>query len=297
MNTPFDQIIEPREISFDGFPVARSLPRIGLRSVGPWVFFDHMGPYDFPAGGGMDVLPHPHINLATVTYLFDGGIMHRDSLGNARLISPGAINLMNAGRGIAHSERSPDDLRSAGHRVHGLQLWHALPMGSEDAQPTFHHYPADAIPRIRTHGLEIRVLMGAAYGHASPVKDLAGARYLEYRWDGPVTTVVPDFPGERALYSVEGSVTVNGSPLQPRRLALLKPGSVVLAAGEPGRLVLIGGEPMGKRYMWWNFVSSSKSRIERAMAEWKSDAFAPVAGDPGPRVPLPESDNYSFMKD
>ncbi len=297
MSNPYQNLIEPRRISFDGFPVARYLPRVGVRSVGPWVFFDHMGPFDFPAGGGMDVPPHPHIDLATVTYLFEGAILHRDTLGNRQLIEPGAINLMTAGKGIAHSERSPDDLRNAGHRVHGLQLWHALPAETEGCEPAFDHYPEEDIPSVRTHGVEIRVLMGTAYGRISPVKDLAGALYLEYRMDGESSMIIPALADERAMYLIDGTLSVDGVELPVGRLALLEPGSRIVQSGGPCRFVIIGGKSLGRRYMWWNFVSSKRENIEAAMEEWKNGSYPAVVDDPGPPVPLPESDSYSFMKD
>jgi redox-sensitive bicupin YhaK (pirin superfamily) len=189
-----------------------------------------MGPFDFPAGGGMDVPPHPHIDLATVTYLFEGAILHRDTLGNRQLIEPGAINLMTAGKGIAHSERSPDDLRNAGHRVHGLQLWHALPAETEGCEPAFDHYPEEDIPSVRTHGVEIRVLMGTAYGRISPVKDLAGALYLEYRMDGESSMIIPALADERAMYLIDGFKANHPRPIRedPRLINSINSGFIFI---------------------------------------------------------------------
>ncbi len=290
-------IIEPREIQFDGFPVARSLPRIGINSVGPWLFFDHMGPHDFKAGQGLDVPPHPHINLATVTYLFEGEIIHRDSIGNVQSIAPGAINLMVAGRGIAHSERSPHALRQSGHRVHGLQLWHGLPTEHEETTASFHHYPIEEIPAITQNGVQKRLLIGEAFGLKSPVQTFAQTLYAEYRLQAGQSADVPQGVDELAIYAVDTEVRVDHENLPPRRLALLPAQSRRIHAQNTTRVVFIGGQPLSKRYMWWNFVSSKKERIQKAMDDWKQGLFGAVHDDIGTPAPMPESDSYALMSD
>jgi redox-sensitive bicupin YhaK (pirin superfamily) len=289
--------IEPRGIQFDGFPVARLLPRIGLKSVGPWLFFDHMGPHAFEAGQGLDVIPHPHINLATVTYLFEGEIRHRDSVGNVQNITPGAINLMIAGSGIAHSERSPDAVRQSGHTVHGLQLWHGLPEDQEEVAASFHHYPADAIPATTEDGVSIRLLMGDAFGLRSPVRTFARTLFAEYHLRSGQSAAVPDVVPELAVYAVDSALRVDDDVLPPRRLALLTAGNHQLYAEDQTRVVVIGGQSLGTRYMWWNFVSSRKARIHQAMEDWKLNRFGAVCDDSGTPAPLPASDSYALMAD
>ena len=289
--------IEPRGIQFDGFPVARLLPRIGLKSVGPWLFFDHMGPHAFGVGQGLNVIPHPHINLATVTYLFEGEIRHRDSVGNVQRITPGAINLMVAGSGIAHSERSPDDVRRSGHTVHGLQLWHGLPEDQEEVAASFHHYPADAIPTTTEDGVSIRLLIGDAFGLRSPVRTFARTLFAEYHLRSGQSAAVPDDVPERAVYAVDSALRVDDDVLPPGRLALLTAGSHQLYAEDQTRAVVIGGQSLGTRYMWWNFVSSRKERIHQAMEDWKLNRFGAVYDDSATPAPLPASDSYALMAD
>ena len=290
-------IIEPRKIQFDGFPVARLLPRIGLNSLGPWLFFDHMGPHDFEAGQGLDVPPHPHINLATVTYLFEGEIIHRDSIGNVQRITPGAINLMVAGKGIAHSERSPEALRQGSHSVHGLQLWHALPVEHEETAASFHHYPADNIPAITQLGVQKRLLIGEAFGIKSPVKTFSQTLYAEYCLQAGQSTAVPKGVEELAVYAVDAMLRVDDEILPARRLAILTSNSCQIHADNTTKVVFIGGLPLGKRYMWWNFVSSRKERIQKAINDWKRKRFANVYDDNGIPAHLPETDSYSLMSD
>jgi redox-sensitive bicupin YhaK (pirin superfamily) len=289
------EIVEPRSIEIDGFPVLRSLPRRGIRSVGPWVFFDHMGPHSFKAGEGMDVPPHPHINLATVTYLFEGKITHRDSEGNIQDIEPGAINLMVAGRGIAHSERSPE--RDKESKIEGLQLWHALPESYEETEPDFYHYPAEAIPVIHKDGVDIRVMIGEAFSASSPVLSFCSTLYAELEFVQTKSIALPEDIQEQALYCLKGEASVAGAKLPQNRLVLLERDRAhKIQAGAGTKIVIIGGEPLGKRFMWWNFVSSRKERIEKAMSDWKSNTFKEVVDDSGPSVPLPETDGFSFMK-
>ena len=297
MTEAIRHIIEPRKIQFDGFPVARSLPRIGLNGVGPWLFFDHMGPHDFEAGQGLDVPPHPHINLATVTYLFEGEIIHRDSIGNVQSITPGAINLMVAGMGIAHSERSPNALRQSSHSVHGLQLWHALPAEQEETTASFHHYPVEDIPAINQNGVQKRLLIGEAFGLKSPVQTYEQTLYAEYHLKSGQSAAVPEGVEELAVYAVDSKLMVDNEILPPRRLALLPAQSHQIHAENSTRVVFIGGQPLSKRYMWWNFVSSRKERIHKAIDDWKQGYFDAVYDDHGTPAPMPESDSYSLMSD
>lgn len=290
-------IIDPRRIQFGGFPVSRLLPRIGVNCVGPWLFFDHMGPHDFEAGQGLDVPPHPHINLATVTYLFEGEILHKDSIGNVQSITPGAINLMIAGAGIAHSERSPDELRQYSHSVHGIQLWHGLPEEHEEATASFHHYPVEDLPSMTLNGVHIRLLIGEAFGLKSPVRTFTQTLYAEYHFCAGQSAAVPEDVEKLAVYAVNSSLKVDDEILEPRRLALLAAGNHQIYAANHTRAVFIGGQSVGKRYMWWNFVSSRKERIQMAMNDWKQGHFGAVYGDNGAPAPLPESDSYSLMSD
>ncbi|MGD9260416.1 MAG: pirin family protein, partial [Desulfobacterales bacterium] len=205
--------IEPRRIQFDGFPVARLLPRMGLNGVGPWLFFDHMGPHEFEVGQGLDVPPHPHINLATVTYLFEGEILHKDSIGNVQSITPGAINLMIAGAGIAHSERGPDALRQYSHSVHGLQLWHGLPEEHEEVTASFHHYPVEDLPSTTLNGVPIRLLIGEAFGLKSPVRTFSQTLYAEYHLSAGQSAAVPEDVEELAVYAVDSKLKVDNEIL------------------------------------------------------------------------------------
>lgn len=297
MTKAIKYIIEPRKIQFEGFPVARSLPRISLNSIGPWLFFDHMGPHDFEAGQGLDVPPHPHINLATVTYLFDGEIIHRDSIGNVLSITPGAINLMVAGRGIAHSERSPDILRQDRHSVHGLQLWHALPEEQEETVASFHHYPMEEIPAITQNEVQKRLLIGEAFGQKSPVKTFTQTLFAEYFLQTGQSATIPKGVEELAVYALDSKLRVNNEILPPRCLAMLTAQSRQIHADNATRVVFIGGLPLGKRYMWWNFVSSKKERIQKAINDWKRKRFGDVYDDNGTPAYLPETDSYSLMSD
>jgi redox-sensitive bicupin YhaK (pirin superfamily) len=271
-----------------GFVVRRLLPQARQRSVGPFIFFDHFGPSEELPGESHDVRPHPHIGLATVTYLFDGAMMHRDSLGSQQLIEPGAINWMTAGRGIVHSERRPDHLRDARYMNHGLQLWTALPLAHEEAEPSFSHTPADAIPECSVGDGRVRVLVGEAFGERSPVPSLSPALYLDLWLPAGGRIELPPLAQEQALYPVQGGVEVDGQPLPEKTMALLQPGqpaTVFAAAG--ARLVLVGGEPLdAPRHLWWNFVSSRKDRILQASADWEAMRMGTVPGDPE-FIPLP----------
>ena len=286
----FVTIIEGRTRDLGGFSVGRVLPSAARRLVGPFVFFDHMGPAAFEPGQGIDVRPHPHINLATVTYLFEGEIVHRDSLGSLQAIRPGAINWMTAGKGIVHSERTGPELRKAGSRLHGLQLWVALPRAKEETDPDFRHYPAAALPEMRKGGARVRVLAGTAYGAASPVQTLSPLFYVEAMIPAGGELPLPEEHPERAAYVVEGTISCGEALVGPARMAFFAPGPTPpLRAVSPARVALIGGAPLdGERHIWWNFVSSSRERIERAKRDWKEGRFVPVPGETE-FIPLPES--------
>jgi redox-sensitive bicupin YhaK (pirin superfamily) len=271
-----------------GFLVRRLLPAARQRSVGPFIFFDHFGPSDELPGTSHDVRPHPHIGLATVTYLFEGAMMHRDSLGTAQRIEPGAINWMTAGRGIVHSERKPDDLRDQRYRNHGLQLWTALPLAQEEVAPSFSHTPADAIPECSVGDARVRVLVGEAFDARSPVPALAPTLYLDIWLPAGGRMELPPLAAQQALYAVESAVEVDGEPLPQGLLAVLAPQQPATVFASTGaRLVVIGGAPLdAPRHLWWNFVSSRKERILQASADWEAMRMGTVSGDPE-FIPLP----------
>jgi redox-sensitive bicupin YhaK (pirin superfamily) len=271
-----------------GFRVRRILPAAARQSVGPFLFFDHMGPVEAEPGARHDVRPHPHIGLATVTYLFEGAIMHRDSLGTVQRIEPGAINWMTAGSGIVHSERTPEDLLGTRRRTHGLQLWAALPREHEEAAPMFSHTPAADIPEVRFEGGALRVLVGSAFGHTSPVPTFSQTLYLDVKLDAGRAMELDRLPEETAVYPVEGDIAIDGELVPAHTMAMLEFGAAVRVSSEAGaRFVVIGGAALdGKRFIYWNFVSSSRERIERAASEWEQDRYAPVPGD-SERIPLP----------
>ena len=280
-------LIQPRDKDLGGFSVRRVLPTAKRKMVGPWIFFDHMGPADFPAGSGINVRPHPHINLATVTYLFEGEILHRDSLGSLQAIRPGDINLMVAGRGIVHSERERPEVNAVDHRLHGLQLWLALPEADEEIEPDFIHYPSDTIPALSVDGVPLRVMMGSAYGVTSPVKTFADTLYIEADLKAGQSLVLPNAP-ERALYAAHGSVQIGATALDEHAMAVLKASDgVTVKASTNARIALIGGEALGPRFIEWNFVSSRKERIEAAKADWRGGRFPKVPGDEDEFIPLP----------
>jgi redox-sensitive bicupin YhaK (pirin superfamily) len=283
-------IIESRTRDLGGFSVGRVLPSARRRLVGPFIFFDHFGPVAFEPGQGMDVRPHPHINLATVTYLFEGEIVHRDSLGSLQAIRPGAINWMTAGSGIVHSERTGPELRKAGSRLHGLQLWVALPQAREEAEPDFRHYPAAGMPEMRMGDAQVRVLAGTAYGAASPVQTLSPLFYVEAMIPAGGELPLPEEHPERAAYVVEGAVRCGDERIESRHMAVFAPGPTPpLRAESAARVALVGGAPLdGERHIWWNFVSSSRDRVERAKRDWKEGRFAPVPGETE-FIPLPDS--------
>jgi redox-sensitive bicupin YhaK (pirin superfamily) len=286
-------MLEPRDRDLgDGFVVRRLLPAAKQRAVGPFLFFDHFGPTSLAPGRGLDVRPHPHINLATVTYLFDGEILHRDSLGSVQAIRPGDINWMTAGRGIVHSERTPPALRTAGPSVHGLQLWVGLPREHEEAPPAFHHHPGATLPTLRDGGVEIRVLVGEAFGLRSPVVTFSRLVYLDVKLAAGATIELPDDEGVRGAYLVEGRVAAGGQCFEPAHMLVLRPGRRAhLRADAPSRLVLVGGDPLAEpRHMWWNYVSSSEARIEQAKRDWRERR-----GDPAGPFPLVPGDETEFI--
>lgn len=274
----------------DGFSVRRALPHGRRQMVGPFIFFDQMGPVQFIAGQGLDVRPHPHIGLATVTYLFDGRVMHRDSEGNALEITPGAMNLMTAGRGIAHSERSPASARQGSERMFGIQSWIALPEAHEETAPSFQHFDAASLPLIEDGGLRARVIAGSAFGKRSPVGMLSDWLYAEVVLDAEARAPLDPDQEERAVYVAEGEVDIAGDTFEGPRLLVLRPGDrITVRALRRARLMFLGGAALeGPRYIWWNFVSSRRERIEQAKEDWKLGRFAPVPNETE-FIPLPQS--------
>ena len=287
-NDSIIHILKPKTKDLGGFSVQRLLPTAKQKMVGPWIFFDHMGPADFPAGKGINVRPHPHINLATVTYLFEGEIWHRDSLGSSEPILPGDVNLMVAGKGIVHSERERDAVHNQAHRLNGLQLWMALPEADEEIEPAFYHYDSQTIPKTEVDGIGVRVLMGEAYGISSPVKTYAETLYIEAAMSKGQTLLLPQAE-ERGLYVVEGQIKINDTLLDQFNMAVLTSvESTIKATQDNSKIALIGGEQLGKRFIDWNFVSSRKERIEQAKDDWRHQRFDKVPGDEEEFIPLPE---------
>jgi redox-sensitive bicupin YhaK (pirin superfamily) len=273
----------------DGFSVRRALPHGKRQMVGPFIFFDQMGPVQFIAGQGLDVRPHPHIGLATVTYLFDGRVMHRDSEGNALEITPGAMNLMTAGRGIAHSERSPASARQGTEGMSGIQSWIALPQAHEETAPSFQHFDAASLPLIEDGGVKARVIAGSAFGRTSPVGMLSQWLYAEVVLAAGASAPLDPDQEERAIYVAEGEVDIAGDRFEGPRLLVFRPGDrITVRALRRARLMFLGGAALeGPRYIWWNFVSSRKERIEQAKEDWKTRRFAPVPNETE-FIPLPE---------
>jgi redox-sensitive bicupin YhaK (pirin superfamily) len=273
-----------------GIAVRRVLPIRAGRGVGPFVFFDHMGPAGFAPGEGLDVLPHPHIGLATVTFVLEGEIVHRDSLGSIQAIRPGDVNLMIAGRGIAHSERTDATARRSPSRLHALQIWVALPQADEECAPSFHHHDAATLPLVEDRGVRIRVLAGEAFGFRSPVRTPSPLFYADVHLPAGGSVDVPGDRDERAAYVIDGAVQCATERAGPGRMLVFAPGrEVSLVAAAPSRIVLLGGGPLdGPRHIWWNFVSSSRDRLQQAKRDWKAGRFAPVVGDEADFTPLPE---------
>jgi len=284
------QTLHPHEKDLGGgFIVRRSLPAAQRQAVGPFVFFDHFGPITVQPGDNFDVRPHPHIGLATVTYLFEGATMHRDSTGVVQRIEPGAVNLMIAGRGIVHSERAPADLKGTAYRNHGLQLWLAVPTELEEDAPGFQHVPSADIPSREVDGVELRVLIGSAFGLTSPVRAVSPTLYvnLNFPTAADAAIAIPDAAQERALYSTDEAFELDGQPVPAHTMVVLEAGSEpVLRAARGAHIVLIGGTPLGHRFMVWNFVSSSKERIAAAQDDWQAQRFERVPGETE-FIPLP----------
>lgn len=278
---PIAATIPGRIRDLGGFSVARVLPFPGRRALGPFVFFDEMGPADFPPGSGIDVRPHPHIGLSTITWLFAGALGHADSLGTAIDIHPGAVNWMTAGRGIVHSERTPPAQRDLGHHMHGIQAWVALPVAAEECAPAFDHFPADAMPRHSEDGVEAVVIAGSLWGQTSPVNFPHPIIYAEVRLAAGARLALPGEWGERGVYLVSGAVQVDGAPVETGTLAVLDAGDGELLATADSLLMLLGGAPYPQeRHIEWNFVSHDSARIARAVADWRAGRFPMVPGDP-----------------
>lgn len=281
-------IIQPIEKNLGGFSVRRVLPNKQRQMVGPWIFFDHMGPAHFPLGEGINVRPHPHVNLATVTYLFEGEILHRDSLGSVQPIRPGDINLMVAGSGIVHSERERPEATAKDRTLHGLQLWLALPESVEESAPAFFHYPSEAIPATDIDGVPVRVIMGKAFGLTSPVKLSSDTLYVEAHLQPGQSLTLPHAE-ERAIYVAKGSLQARDTFIPEHSMAVLAPEvGVEIIAEEESRIALIGGEPLGPRHILWNFVSSRAERVEQAKEDWKAGRFPAVPGDEKEFIPFPD---------
>jgi redox-sensitive bicupin YhaK (pirin superfamily) len=285
-------VIEARQRDVGGFFVRRVLPSPQQRLVGPFIFYDHLCRVDFAAGQGLDVRPHPHIGLATVTYLFEGAFLHRDSLGYAQLIRPGDVNWMISGRGIAHSERTPPALRQSGGPLHGIQCWVALPLEHEEVEPSFMHHPGSTIPKISRPGAQLAVIAGTAYGAESPVRVLSPTLYVHAQLAAGAQVDVDGEHAERAVYVAAGAVSLGPGEREHGEgtlLVLPEGGSVQLATRAGASVLLLGGAPLaGARHIYWNFVSSSLERIEKAKSDWRAGRFGTVVGDEHEFIPLPE---------
>ena len=283
-------LVQPRVHDLGGFQVRRAVPSLQARSVGPFVFVDHMGPALFEPGRGIDVRPHPHIGLATVTYLWDGALRHRDTLGSLQDILPGDVNWMTAGRGIAHSERTPPQPRDAGHAIHGMQTWVALPKPDEEVAPSFHHHPAASLPTLERAGTRLQVIAGRGFGMESPVRVFAETFNVAVDLQPEAELDIAAEATQRALYVLEGDAQLDGSDIPDKQLVLLDPGTRHrLRAKTPLKAMLFGGEPLdAPRHMWWNFVSSSKDRIVQAKDDWQAGRFGLIPGDDQEHIPLPD---------
>ncbi len=280
--------LEPKTHDLGAFEVRRAVPQAKMRNIGPWVFFDHFGPAELGPGKGMNVRPHPHIGIATVTYLFEGRIHHRDSVGSDQGIEPGAVNLMVCGSGMVHSERTyPEDFEGS-YRMHGLQLWHALPDHEEERDASFHHYPAAVIPEtVMDGGATVRLMMGEAFGLRSPVRTFSDIVYYEIALPAGRSVTLPA-QAEQGLYCVDGDVTVDGEPSARFIMSVLGDGEHIVTAKSDARFAVVGGSPLGKRHIRWNFVSSRPERIREAARQWKAGEFPTVPGDATEFIPLPE---------
>ncbi|AYZ66117.1 pirin family protein [Burkholderia multivorans] len=289
MTDSIKALLKPHVRDIGNLQVRRTLPALAARLVGPFIFFDHMGPATLPPGTGLDVRPHPHIGLATVTYLFEGAILHRDSLGSLQEIVPGDVNWMTAGRGIVHSERTPDALRERGHTVHGIQTWVALPLAHETDAPSFEHHEAAALPKLNDDGVSLTVIAGDAFGLRSPVTTFLRTLYVAAEFADGGRLVLDASHEERAIYLVDGDLAIDGTPLEPAQMAVLAPGATVtLTSGAGARAMLLGGDRLeGERFIDWNFVASSRDAIERAKEAWTRQEMGKVPGETE-WIPLPE---------
>ncbi|WP_394827407.1 pirin family protein [Pendulispora albinea] len=286
-----DLAIEARARDLGGFSVRRVLPAMQRRLVGPFIFFDHMGPVQFAPGDGITVRPHPHIGLATVTYLFEGEILHRDSLGSEQAIRPGDVNWMVAGSGIAHSERMSEAIRASGSKLHGIQSWIALPTEHEESAPTFEHHPARTLPILQRPGVTLHVIAGTAYGQTAPTRVLSPTIYVHARFEAGAELAIDEEHEQRAIYAVTGSFQCDGRDLHEGTMLVLHPRAhATVRAKTAGDVMIVGGAPIdGPRHIFWNFVSSSKERIERAKADWRERRFPLIPGDDREFIPLPEA--------
>jgi len=291
-----ETLIVPRSRDIGGFEVRRALPAPKRRLVGPFIFFDQMGPAEFVTGRGVDVRPHPHIGLATVTYLFRGEFQHRDSLGSNQLIHPGAVNWMVAGRGVTHSERTPAEARKGPHSLFGIQTWVALPESQEEASPSFEHHGKESLPVIEAEGVSLRLILGRAFGEAAPTTVFSDTFYADAALKPGARAPLPDDHEDRGLYIVEGSISVAGQTFDAGQMMVFRPKDrISVAAGLAGaRLIMLGGATLsGPRYLWWNFVASSRERIEAAKEQWrKADwgrgQFDLPPDDRDEYIPLPD---------
>jgi len=286
-----ERVIVPRTTDLGGFEIRRALPSAQRRMVGPFVFLDHMGPAEFRAGSGLDVRPHPHIGLATVTYLFDGEIQHRDSLGTFAAIRPGEVNWMTAGRGIVHSERTAAERRIAGDKLHGLQCWVALPADKEEIDPAFFHRDAVDLPLATDNGFTARVIAGSAFGKSSPVVTASETIFVDVMLEAGTTIPLDADYEERAIYIVDGEIEIAGDRFSAPKLLVFRPGDrITVRATQKAHIAVLGGASLdGPRHIWWNFVSSRKDRIEQAKEDWKAARFDIVPGDEIEFIPLPNS--------
>ena len=281
-------LLKPHTKDLGGFEVRRLLPAHPQKMVGPFIFFDHMGPSQLAPGAGVDVRPHPHIGLATVTYLFQGALMHRDSLGTVQRIEPGAVNWMTAGHGIVHSERSPDDDRPAGPRLHGIQTWIALPRAHERTEPNFSHHPKESIPLITLPGVHLHLLAGTAFGRTAPTPTYSAMFYLAAEIEGGAGFELPLEHEERGIYAVSGEIEIAGEPMPVRHLAVVPANAPVrIVARSAARVIIVGGAAMdGDRHIWWNFVASSRDLMDDAAERWRTGQFPKVPGETE-FIPLP----------
>jgi redox-sensitive bicupin YhaK (pirin superfamily) len=284
-------LIVPRAVDLGEMQVRRALPSTKRQMVGPFIFFDQMGPAEFLTDQGINVRPHPHINLATLTYLFEGEILHRDSLGTEQTIEPGAVNWMLAGRGIVHSERTSEERKQSGQRLFGIQTWLALPENHEEDDPAFSHYDAGDLPLIEADGVTARLIAGSVLGESSPLETPSETLYADVQLERGRSMPIDPAYEERALYTVSGEIEVAGDIFEPAQLLVLRPGdAITVKAKSAARFMVFGGAPMGgPRYIWWNFVSSRRERIEAAREEWASGRFDTVPGDEVEFIPLPET--------